>query len=94
MDFQEMMQKAVNSEAKAGLKSSTMVRDSDACCPRGHHLSHNTSSKIQTIGSKDSSGSKETKPKDSKLAPSCDNAAEPAKKEDRKNMMKKLRNQR
>ena len=94
MDFEEMVQMAVNAEAKAGLKSSTMVRNSDVRCPRGHRLSHNTSSKVQTQGSshKDSPRSKKPKPKDSKLAPSRDNAAEPAKKEDKKDKKKRLRN--
>ena len=48
MDFEEMMQKTVNAEAKAGLRSSAMVRDSDIRCPRGHRLSNNTASKVQT----------------------------------------------
>ena len=48
MDFKDMVQKAVNAEAKAGLRFSTMVRDSDARCPKGHHPSYNTSSKVQT----------------------------------------------
>ena len=48
IDFKEMVQKAVNAEAKAGLRSSTMVRESDAHCPRGYRPSHNTSSKVQT----------------------------------------------
>ena len=33
MDFKEMVQKAVNTEAKASLRSSAMVRDSDICYP-------------------------------------------------------------
>ena len=92
MDFEEMMQRAVNAKAKAGLRASTMVRESDARCPRGHRPSHNTSSKAQNQGCshKDSPCSKEPKPKDSKLAPSRDDAAEPAKKEDRKDTKKKL----
>ena len=48
MDFEEMVQRAVNAEAKAGLRSSTMVRELDARCPRGHRPSHNTSSKVQS----------------------------------------------
>ena len=48
MDLEEMVQRTVNAEAKAGLKSSTMVRESDAPCPRIHRPSHNTSSKVQT----------------------------------------------
>ena len=96
MDFEEMVQRAVNAEAKAGLRSSTMVRESDARCPRGHRPSHNTSSKVQTQGSshKDSPRSEERKPKDPKPAPSHDDAAEPAKKEDRKDKKKKLQNRR
>ena len=67
-----------------------MVWDSDAHCPKGHRQSHNTFLKVQTQGSKDSSCSKEPKPKDLKLAPSHDNAAEPAKKEDKKEKKKKF----
>ena len=94
MDFEEMVQRAVNAEAKTGLRSSTMVWNLDACCPRGHRLSHNTFSKVQTQGSKDSSRSKEPKPKDLKPAPSRDNVAEPVKKENRKNKKKRLQNHR
>ena len=94
--FEEMMQKTVNAEAKAGLRSSTMVWDLDARCPRGYHLSHNTSSKMQSQGSnkKDSSRSKELKPKDPKSAPIRDNAAAKlAKKKDRKDKKKRFRGQ-
>ena len=94
MDFEEMVQKKVNAEAKAGLRSSTMVRKSDAYCLKGHRSSHNTSAKVQTKGSKDSSRSKKPKPKDPKPALSRDDVAESAKKEDRKERKKKLRNQR
>ena len=90
-----MVQKTVNAEAKAGLKSSTMVRESDACCPKGHRLSLNTFSKVQTQGSsyKDSPHSKKSKPKDPKPAPSRDDMAKPVKTEDRKEKKKRLRNQ-
>ena len=95
MDFEEMVQKTVNAEAKAGLRSSTMVRESDAHCPRGHRPSQNTSSKVQTQGTiAKEPRSKESKPKDPKLAPLRDNAAEPAKKEDRKKKKRRLQNQR
>ena len=93
MNFEEMVPRAVNMEAKAGLRSSTMVRELDAHCRRGHCRSHNTSSKVQTQGSKDSSRSKEPKPKDPKPTPSRDNVAEPTKKENRKKRKKILRNQ-
>ena len=95
--FKKMVQRAVNAKAKAGLRSSTMVWDLDACCPKGHRPSHNTSLKVQSQGSnnKDSSRSQEPKPKDLKPALPCDNsAAEPAKKKDRKNKKKKFREQR
>ena len=95
--FKKMMQRAVNAEAKADLRSSTMVRDLDARCPRGHRPSHNTSSKVQSQGSnnKDSSHFEEPKPKDPKLALPRDNAAaKPAKKEDRKDKKKRFWRQR
>ena len=47
-DFKEMVQRAVNAEAKAGLRFSTIVWESDAHCPKSHRLSHNTSSKMRT----------------------------------------------
>ena len=62
MDFEEMVQRAVNAEAKAGLRSSTMVRESDARCPRGHRPSHNTASKVQTQGT----SAKEPRPEESR----------------------------
>ena len=87
MDFEEMVQRAVNAEAKAGLRSSTMVRESDARCPRGHRPSHNTSSKVQTQGSshKDSPRTEESRPKEAKStdgknpAPPRSESAEPGK---------------
>ena len=92
MNFEEMVQKAVNAKAKAGLKSSTMVWKSDARCFRGYRPSHNNFLKVQTQGSsyKDSPRSEKPKPKDPKPAPSCDNVAEPAKKEDKKEKKKRL----
>ena len=48
MDFKEMVQRAVNTEAKAGLRSRTIIQESDICCLWGYRLSHNTSSKVQT----------------------------------------------
>ena len=48
IDFEEMVQRAVNAEAKAGLRSSAIVRDSDIRCPRGHRPSNSTVSKVQT----------------------------------------------
>lgn len=45
--FKEIVQKVVNVEAKAGLRSSIMVRHSDIRCLRGKRLSNNTFSKVQ-----------------------------------------------
>ena len=42
------MQSAVNAEVKIGLRSNTIVWDLDAYCLKGHCLSHNISSKMQT----------------------------------------------
>ena len=50
IDFEEMVQRAVNVEAKASLRSSAMVRDSDIYCPQGHRPSNSTVSKVQTQG--------------------------------------------
>ena len=60
--FEEMMQRAVNAEAKAGLRSSIMVWDTDSRCSRGHRLSQNTSIKMQT----QDSTAKESKPEESR----------------------------
>ena len=48
MDFEKMVQRVINVEAKVGLKSSIMVQELDIRCFRGHRPSHNTSSKMQT----------------------------------------------
>ena len=48
IDFEEMVQRTVNEETKAGLKSSAMVQDSDIRCPRGSRLSNSIASKMQT----------------------------------------------
>ena len=92
MDFEEMVQWAVNAKAKAGLRSSIIVQDSNVHCSRGHRPSHNTFLKVQTQGFKDSSRSKKPKPKDPKPVPSRDNAAELAKKKDKKGKKKRFRN--
>ena len=56
-------------EAKAGLRSITMIRDSNARCPRGYRLSHNTSSKVQTQGiTAKKPRAKEPRPKETKQA--------------------------
>ena len=68
-NFEEMVQRIVNVEAKAGLRSSTMVWDSDIRCPRGHRPFNNTVSKVQTQGtSAKEPRLEEFKPKEAKLA--------------------------
>ena len=78
MDFEEMIESTVNAEAKAVLRSSTMVRDSDIRCPRGHRSSNNTTAKVQTQGTKDSP-SEEPKIKEVKPTPSRTKASKPSK---------------
>ena len=69
IDFEEMVQKVVNADAKAGLRSSAMVRDSDIRCPQGHRFSNNTASKVQTQGtSAKEPRSEESRPKEAKPA--------------------------
>ena len=48
MNFEEMVQRAVNVKAKAGLKSSIMVWDSDIHCHQGHCASNSIASNVQT----------------------------------------------
>ena len=86
MDFEELVQKAVNAEAKAGLRFSTMVRELDARCPRSHCPSHNTSSKGQTQGTTAKKPrTKEFRPREAKLtdgknlAPPRSKSVEPGK---------------
>ena len=57
-----MIQRAVNTKTKAGLKFSIMVIYTDSCYSRGHCLSQNTSAKVQTQGLT----AKESKPKESR----------------------------
>ena len=84
MNFEEMVQKTVNAEVKVGLRSSTMVRESDICYPRGHYPSYNTSSKVQTQETNvKEPRTKEPRPKEAKLtdgkAPAPPHSDEPAK---------------
>ena len=92
--FQEIVQRAVNAKAKAGIKSSTIVWDSDTRCPRGYCSFHNTSSKVQTESSKDSFRPKKPKPKDIKSAPSRNYTLELPKKDNKKNKKKMFQGQR
>ena len=92
MDFEEMMQRAVNEEAKIGLRLSAIVRDLDIYCSRGHRPSNNTASKVQTKGTTAKKPRpKESKPKDTKAIRA--NAAEPSEqdKKDKKDRRDKKR---
>ena len=44
--FKKIVQKVIKVDAKVGLRSSIMIRDSDARCFMGHRPSHNSSSKV------------------------------------------------
>ena len=67
MNIEGMIQKAINAEAKVGLRSSNIIWDLDARYPWGHRLSHNTSSKMQTQGtSAKEPRTKESRPKEIK----------------------------
>ena len=86
MDFEEMVQRAVNAEVKVGLKSSTMVRDSNIYCSRGHRFSNSNVLKVQTQGSTGKeSKPEESRPKKSKSAEDknpallCSESTEPGK---------------
>lgn len=73
-----------------------MVWNLYAYYSKAQYLSHNTFWKVQTQSSNNKNFSRleKSKLKDSKLAPSRNNAAEPAKKKDRKNKKKRFRGQR
>ena len=45
-NFEKIIQRTVNAEAKAGLRSSTIVRDLDAHCLKGHRTSYITLVKV------------------------------------------------
>ena len=97
MDFEEMVQRTVNAKAKTGLKSSTMVQESDIHCPSGHRPSHNTSLKVQT----QETTTKKPRPKESRLKkakltngkapapPRSDEPAKPNHKKKKRELLKK-----
>ena len=98
--FEEMVQRAVNAEAKADLRSSIMVQDADSRCPKRHCPSQNTSTKMQTQGlTVKKSKPEESRPKDLKLAnektPAPTRTDEPGKtsrQDKKKEYLKKKRN--
>ena len=79
MNVEEIVQRVVNAEAKAGLRSTIIFRDLDICCFQGHYISNITASKvqIQKITAKDFSRPKE--PKTKKIKSVCTNATKPSK---------------
>lgn len=48
VNFKKIVQRVVNAETKAGLKSNTMVRDLDIYYSKGHCLFNNITAKVQT----------------------------------------------
>ena len=77
MNFEEIMQRAVNVEAKASLKSSIIIWDLDIYCSGSHRSFNSTALKMQTQGTtvKDSSRPKKPKVKETKSIRA--NAVEP-----------------
>lgn len=80
INFEEIVQKAVNVDVKTGLRSNIVVQDLDIYCSRGHCSSNNTTSKLQTwrTNAKDSRP-KKPKAKNLKSVLSRTNAVEPLK---------------
>lgn len=88
--FKQMMQRAVKVETKTGLISSVMVWDIEAHYFRSPCLFHNTSPKVQTQNfyTKDSFYPKIFNTQVSISTLSYDNTIEPAKKEDKKKILR------
>ena len=63
VNFEEIVQRAVNAEAKAGLKSTIMVQDLDIYCFQGYCLSNNIALKVQIQGIIAKNFSRPEKPK-------------------------------
>ena len=99
--FEEMVQRAVNAEAKAGLKSSIMIWNTDSRYLKGHYSSQNTSIKVQTQGSTaKKSKPKEFRPKDLKSTngktpapPRIDKLGKTSRQDKKKEYLKKKRDQ-
>ena len=77
IDFEKMVQTADNAKAKVGLRSSTMVRNSDIRCSRGYRPSNSITAKVQTQGTKDFHP-EEPKVKEIRPTPSRAEASEPS----------------
>ena len=50
--WEEMIEKAVDAEAKAGLQPTSFIREMNHRCQRGNRPAHVTAAKVQTLGSK------------------------------------------
>ena len=50
IDYEELVAKAVKTEAKAGLRPSSYMRETDLSCFRGNRPAHTTAHKVQTQG--------------------------------------------
>ena len=88
-----MVQRAVNAESKAGLRSSAMVRDSDIRYSRGHRPFNNTAAKVQTQGTKDFHP-EEPKIKEARPAPSRAKANKPSEQTCKKKKKKRYQERR
>ena len=90
MNFEEIVQRAINAKAKASLRSIIMVQNLDIRCPQNYHSSNNIALKMQTqkTTAKNFSHPKKSKIKNLKSVFSCDNIAKPAKKKDKQKRFK------
>ena len=77
-DFEEMLQRIVNAESKAGLKSSTMIQDSDIRYLQDYRSSNSIASKVQTQGTT-AKDSHRKEPKVKEVKPTSSQAAEVSK---------------
>ena len=67
INFEEMVQKMINTKAKIGLRSNIMIWDMDFHCSKSYYLPQNTSIKLQTQNLNiKKSKSKKSKPKKKK----------------------------
>lgn len=87
-----MVQKTIYTKAKANLILRGIIWDLNVHYFRAYYLSHNISSKVQTLGynNKCFFPFEKSKPKNPKLIPLDNNRAEPAKRKDRKNKRKEF----
>ena len=68
INFERMVQRVVNAEAKTGPRSSIIVQDLDIHCPKDHCPSLSTASKVQTQGTT-AKDSHQEKPKVKEVKP-------------------------